>query len=138
MADSPRTEARTKVLVETDDPDTAIATAKALEEVGFEATVCLGPGHNPDRCMLLHDGECVLVEDADVLLYDLDPDDDTQRAVLEGLRTTYPRLPIVAQIPTGGQRRHPAELEGVRVITPYSMDHVTGAVIEAAGATVEG
>lgn len=124
-------ERRRRVLIENPHADAALAQATALEKAGFEASVCMGPEHQTSRCWLLESGSCPLADDADVIVFDLDLEDPTDRAVLRALARRYPGKPVVAEVSEEESRHHGAELASCTVVVPYSMDHLTGAVLEA-------
>lgn len=59
---------------------------------------------------------------------DLDLDDPDGREILLTLRTRYPQLPVVVELPTAAIRRHDDLLEGCTVVPPFSSD-VLAAVV---------
>ncbi|MGH2578952.1 MAG: hypothetical protein ACRDG9_14570, partial [Actinomycetota bacterium] len=64
-----------RVLVVTDDRDTADFYTAVLELEGYDTDLCSGPGAARD-CPRLHGARCSLRERADVAVIDLDCDED--------------------------------------------------------------
>jgi CheY-like chemotaxis protein len=64
-----------RVLVVTDDPETADVWTASLELEGYDTEVCRGPGASLD-CPRLHGAQCLLRERADITVVDLDCDED--------------------------------------------------------------
>jgi hypothetical protein len=64
-----------RVLVVSDDAQTADVWTASLELGGYDTEVCRGPGAAGD-CPRLHGVRCLLRERADVAVVDLDCDDD--------------------------------------------------------------
>lgn len=122
---------RPHVLIENADPVAAATQAEALELAGFRATHCHGPDHDPRKCPVLSGGRCSLVEDADVVIHDLDLHDPTDRDVLRQLQRTHPTLPIVVEATTEAARLAAGDLDRCTVVVPYSTEHLVRAVTDA-------
>lgn len=86
---------------------------------GFEVASCGGPRRLDDGCPLAEGRGCPLVDDADVVLFDLDLDRDDEVAVFDALRATRPALPVVIEVPFWMARRHRRRLDGCKVIPPF-------------------
>lgn len=126
----------TRVLLEGKDPGRVAAQKAALEEAGFSVTVCGGPKWLPrNSCPLAMGERCPWVEATDVVVHDLDLDDLADRTVLRALRRRHPAIPVVLELPEETAREHASLLEGCRVIHPYDMDRLVGAVADAVPAT---
>ena len=123
------------VLIENARGDARRAQQDDLVAGGFDVTTCAGPGRlaGDPGCDLVTTGGCALVEAADVLLYDLDLDEPTDREVLRAVRRMRPELPVVVEVPGDTARRHRDVLEGCTVVMPYSPARVRQAVCSAVG-----
>lgn len=88
-----------RLVVETDDPALVIADFVSFAAAGFDVMCCGGPREN-DPCPAVEGQPCPLVEDADVVLNQLD-DRGAQHAVVDGVRRTSPDTPMVVTVPTG-------------------------------------
>jgi CheY-like chemotaxis protein len=122
---------RPHVLIENADRVAAATQAEALELAGFQATHCQGPGHEPRKCPVLSGGRCSLIEDADVVIHDLDLHDPVDREVLRQLQSSHPGLPIVVEATTEAARLATGDLDRCTVVVPYSMEHLVSAVTDA-------
>jgi hypothetical protein len=124
-----------RVLIETRDPTAASAVARLLRDDGLEAEVCRGPHRVPQGgCPILTDGDCTLVERADVVLFDLDLDDPVEREVLRVARLRYPDKPVVVETPTSAAHRHAADLGGCTVVPPISPEHLARRIVDVLAA----
>lgn len=113
-----RTDERTRVLVENHDFGNGFAIERALEDEGFEVSICGGPDALPKhRCPLVANGACGLVDGADVVVHSLNPDRPEHRSVLQSLRTLHPSTPLVVEVPVPSQERHAELLEGCTVLS---------------------
>jgi len=84
-----------RLLMESRAPGVDIANFDAFRDAGFDVTVCEGPDESPD-CPLVRGEPCPLVDEADVVLFDLD-DLPARWAVLDALRASRPALPVVVR-----------------------------------------
>lgn len=66
--------AQPRLLLECRDQSAPAQLAHALAEAGFDVTVCSGPDASK-RCALLEQGQCALVDDADVVVNALGTDE---------------------------------------------------------------
>lgn len=119
-----------KVVIEHRNVEAAEAAAQRLREQGIETTVCTGPEDLSTRCPLLVGGSCELVAEADAVLYDLDLDDPRERMVLEEMRVRYPRKAVVVEASERDARKYAAELDGLRVVLPFSPDRLSQVIQE--------
>ncbi len=85
-----------RLLVESRAPGVDIANFDAFRDAGFAVTVCEGPADVAGECPLVRGEPCSLVDEADVVLFDLD-DHPARWAVLDDLRATRPELPVVVR-----------------------------------------
>lgn len=88
-----------RLVVETDDPALEISDFRCYQQAGFDVVVC----HGPDRthpCPAATGEGCEAVEGADVVLNAL-RDADTQRVVVDAVRATAPRVPMVVNVADG-------------------------------------
>jgi CheY-like chemotaxis protein len=121
--------ANRRVVIENADGLGAVAQGLALHQAGFDVAICGGPellaGH---RCPVVEGERCALLEDADVVVHDLDVDEAQGREVLAAIRGRYPDLPVVLELPTEVAQRHSALLAGCHVTFPFDMDHLVEVV----------
>lgn len=121
---------RRRVLVEDPDPGWHRLVASTLGSEEYDFDCCPGPRDLPEGCPLLAGRPCPRAERADVILSSLDLDDDENRSVLQGLRTTYPRTRVVALVSRRQAREHPSCLHGCQVeflpIPVHDLDRLVG------------
>jgi CheY-like chemotaxis protein len=89
---------RPRVLIEHPDPDSQLELAAALRRVGCTIGICRGPDATADpvtRCPMHRLEPCISVEGADVVVTALDLEQRDGAEVVRGLRTLYPRTPLV-------------------------------------------
>ena len=67
---------------------------------GFEVAVCTGPQFG--GCPLVEGDGCDLVDDADIVMWALDPREPQSRAVLRLLREHDREKPVVVRVPPAG------------------------------------
>jgi hypothetical protein len=89
---------RLRLVVETDDAALGISDFTCFSST-FDVMACSGPRED-DRCPAVDGLPCPLIESADVVLNRL-TDPGTQRSVVEGVRATSPRVPMVVALPAG-------------------------------------
>lgn len=127
----------TRVVIENADPAAAHAQAAALTAAGYVTTVCAGPASLPGGVCPAVDGTgCALLDDADVVVHDLDLNVPANRDVLTRLRHGYPDLAVVLEVSEDDARGHASLLHGCHVIPPLDMDNLVHAVGAAAAASV--
>jgi DNA-binding NarL/FixJ family response regulator len=91
---------RPRVLIELADQDRGLALAAAISRAGCTVGICQGPDANAEpgtRCPLHRLQPCVAVEGSDLVVTALDFGREDGRDVLRGLRTRYPRTPLVVE-----------------------------------------
>jgi len=87
----------TRVLVVHHDIDLADQEVDSLRRRGYEVSQCGGPVGDHVGCPVLYGRPCDLAAGADVLVYDAFATGEPEgaRRLIEGLRETYPAIPIV-------------------------------------------
>ncbi len=88
-------DARSRVLLEVSDPAEADSYWRLLGRHGYDVSWCSGPTAS-SSCVLLEEGHCPLLEQADFVVTALKPDDEYARPVLEHLRGQDCIKPIIA------------------------------------------
>jgi hypothetical protein len=124
----------TRVLVVNHDTDLADAQVDSLRLRGYEVLECLGP--IGAHCPILARRSCPLAEWAEVLVYDAwaTGEPDGAMALIEGLRTLHPDVPIVLSAP--GMEPSWVQTAGPLSVTPL-VGPATGArLAEAVEAAV--
>jgi hypothetical protein len=91
----------TRALVVHHDIDLADQEVESLRRLGYEVEQCSGPTAN--TCPILNGGECLLAEEADVMVYDAwaSGDIDGSAELITGLRRPS-GVPIVLTVPGVG------------------------------------
>ena len=102
-----------RLVVETDDPALAIADFASFAAAGFDVVCCGGPREN-DPCPAVEGQPCPLVEDSDVVLNQLN-DRGAQHAVVDGVHTMSPDVPMVVTVPAGVEYELP---DGCVLLSP--------------------
>ena len=85
------------LLVESNEPGVEISDFVAFRDAGFAVSACTGPGSDPAECPVVRGEPCALLDDADVVLFDLGGDPPARSVVLAAMRTARPGLPIVVR-----------------------------------------
>ena len=103
----------TRALVVHHDIDLADQEVESLRRFGYEVEQCSGPTAN--TCPILNGGDCVLAEEADVMVYDAfaSGDIDGSAELIAGLRRVHPSVPIVLTVPGIGYSWEPFDDPGV-------------------------
>ncbi len=103
----------TRALVVHHDIDLADQEVESLRRLGYEVDQCSGPTAN--TCPILNGGTCDLAANADVLVYDAWASGDTGGSgeLINGLRRTHPKVPIVLTTPGIGYSWEPDADPGV-------------------------
>ncbi len=124
----------TRVLVENSDRRAGEAQVAALSQAGFDVTYCAGPASLPGGMCPAVDGTgCSLLDDADIVVHDLELSDPSSREVLHQLRRSYPEVDVVVEAPRDVAATYARELSGCRVFAPHDMDRLVEVVREVAG-----
>ena len=124
-------EGGTRVLIEHHDPNVGVAIGNLLAAEGYAVATCCGP---TDRhpCPLSNGADCREVDEADVVLFGLEVEDEVDRDVLAGLKASVPNTPIVVEIPPTRVALYQPELEDcVAVPRPMSRDALLDAIQRA-------
>jgi hypothetical protein len=88
-----------RVLVEHPDEATGLAIASGLRFAGYAVAVCPGPrGHG--QCPLTGPAGCAPAHDADLVVCSLGYEREVAREVLSELRTRYPDMPLLVEVPS--------------------------------------
>lgn len=106
----------TTVLVVNHDLDVADQQADSLRRLGYEVLQCAGP--IGAVCPVLRGRPCPIVEQADVLLYDVWATGEAggARQLIEMLRELHPDIPIVLGAPA--MELSWVETQGLHRVTP--------------------
>ncbi len=108
---------RPRVVVEDPLGDRAFATATALRQAGYSVAVCRGPSaERRERCSLVDDLGCAIVDGADAVVFRLDLERAEAGWVLTELRRCRPGTPVVAVVSRRDAARRAAELTGCEVV----------------------
>ena len=87
------------MLVEHPDEATGLAIASGLRFAGYAVAVCPGPrGHG--QCPLTGPAGCAPAHDADLVVCSLGYEHEAAREVLRELRTRYPDMPLLVEVPS--------------------------------------
>jgi hypothetical protein len=104
----------TRVLVVHHDPDMADQEADSLRRHGYEAVECSGP--NFWACPILAGDPCNVIEQADVLLYDVYAASSDSQRLIEQIREIHPDVPLV--VSGLGMEVDWLETQGIHGVTP--------------------
>lgn len=104
----------TQVLVVHHDVDLADIEVDALRRAGYTVAQCSGPTAGP--CPILRGEPCWMIDNADVLVYDIWASGDDGHALITDIRELYPQTPVVLTSP--GMELDWVETEGVHGVTP--------------------
>jgi hypothetical protein len=86
---------RPRVLLEVSEPAEAWSYWRLLGRHGYDVSWCPGPTAS-SSCVLVEEGHCPLIEEADFVVTALKPDDAYARPVLEHLHDQDCMKPIIA------------------------------------------
>ncbi len=123
-----------RVLVETSDRAERSAITAELTAAGFDTVSCGGPySLHGGECALVAGGACPAAAGADAIFHRLNPANPANREVLVALKRTYPRTPIVVEIPQPDLRRFADALDGCNILlmpahAPAMVAAIRGAV----------
>jgi hypothetical protein len=112
---TPDGEPKLRVLVEASDPAEADAYWHFLGRHGYAVSWCPGPTAS-HSCTLVTDGRCTLVEEADVVVTALAPNDPYARPVLEHLHDQDCMKPMIA---VGNKGRWNGLLDRFKLLDPF-------------------
>lgn len=85
------------LLVESGEPGIEISDFGAFRDNGFSVAACAGPGVDAAECPVVRGEHCALLDDADVVLFDLGGDRPRRSAVLHALRVARPDVAVVVR-----------------------------------------
>jgi hypothetical protein len=108
---------RPQILLEVKDPAEADSYWRFLGRHGYDVSWCPGPTAS-SSCVLVEDGHCPLIEQADVVVTALKPDDSYARPVLECLHDQDCMKPIIA---VGNTNRWNGLFEWFKVMNPVNV-----------------
>ena len=118
-----------RVLVENADDRVRETQVELFRAHGCHVTSCGGPRRLPGGCVLVEEGGCSILDEVDVVLFGLDLDRECEAAVLDAVRSAYPTVPVVLEIPRSTARRHAHRLEGCTVIAPFDAEKLVRGVV---------
>jgi hypothetical protein len=126
-----------RVLVEHPDEATGLAIASGLRFAGYAVAVCPGPrGHG--QCPLTGPAGCAPAHDADLVVCSLDYEHEAAREVLRELRTRYPGMPLLVEVPSDLDADLRELLDGChRLPAPATPEQVVAAVQSLSGHVAE-
>src|SRR5450759_583529 len=127
-----------RVLVEHPDEATGLAIASGLRFAGYAVGVCPGPrGHG--QCPLTGPAGCAPAHNADLVVCSLGYEQAVAREVLQELRTRYPDMPLLVEVPSDidaelqelldGCHRWPAQATPEQVVA--AVQSLSGHAVEA-------
>lgn len=125
------------MLVEHPDEAAGLAIASGLRFAGYAVAVCPGPrGHG--QCPLTGPAGCAPAHDADVVVCSLGYEHATAREVLRELRTRYPDMPLLVEVPPDVDAELRELLDGChRLPAPASAEQIVAAVQGLSGHVAE-
>lgn len=122
---------RPRILIEHHDANVGVAIGNLLASEGYEVSTCTGPSERRP-CPVADGTPCARVEEADLVLFGLEVEDEIDRQVLAGLKASVPHIPIVVEIPPTRVALYQPELENcVAVARPVTRDTLLDAVERA-------
>jgi DNA-binding NarL/FixJ family response regulator len=125
------------VLIEHPDEAAGLAIASGLRFAGYAVTVCPGPaGHG--QCPLIGPAGCAPAHDADLVVCCLGYERGAAREVLRELRTRYPRMPLLVEVPSDLDADLRELLDGChQVAAPATPEQIVAAVQSLLGRATE-
>ncbi len=124
-------ESRGRVLLEYPAHSTPSSLATVLRDAGCDVSVCEGPT-TTHSCNLLEDGECGLVDGADVVVNGLGLGNSAHRDLIEALRSYRPDQPLLVEVPGPQADKFPEVLDScVLVSSPVTASSLCDAVSSA-------
>lgn len=120
-----------RVLIEHHDANVGLAVGNLLAAEGYEVSTCGGPFERRP-CPLSSGDRCRQTEEADVIVFGLEVEDEIDRDVLARLKTAVPDTPIVVEIPAARVPFYKEELERcVPVPRPMTREALLDAIERA-------
>ncbi len=108
---------RPRVLLEARDPAEALSYWRLLDQHGYDMSWCQGPDES-SSCVLVTDGQCPLVDEADFVLTTLQPADVYAEPVLERLNSQEHMKPTIA---VSNVSRWSALFRRLKVLNPFEV-----------------
>lgn len=108
-------EEKLRVLLEVKDPAEAWSYWRLLGSHGYDVSWCSGPTAT-HACVLVEDGHCPLLDEADFVVTALKPGDEYDRPVLEHLHDQDCMKPIIA---VGTPRQWKGILKNFKVLDSF-------------------
>ena len=87
------------MLVEHPDEQAGLEISSALRFAGYAVVICPGPPGR-GKCPLTGPEGCAPAHDADLVVCALGYEGDTGREVLREMRTRYPSVPVLVEVPS--------------------------------------
>lgn len=116
------------MLVEHPDEAAGLAIAAGLRFAGYAVAVCPGP-KGLGQCPLTGHAGCATVHDADLLVCSLGYERAEAREVLHELRTRYPHMPLLVEVPSDIDPGLRELLDGCHQLpAPASTEQIVAAV----------
>jgi DNA-binding NarL/FixJ family response regulator len=125
------------VLVEYPDEAAGLAIASGLRFAGYAVAVCPGP-RGRGQCPLTGPAACAPAHDADLVVCSLGYEREAAREVLHELRTRYPLLPLLVEVPSDMDADLRELLDGCHQLqAPASTEQIVAAVQSLSGQAAE-
>ena len=126
-----------RVLVEDPDEEAGLAIASGLRFAGYAVGVCPGPRKH-GQCPLTGPAGCAPAHDADLVVCNLGYEREVAREVLRELRTRYPDMPLLVEVPSDIDAELRELLDGChRLPAPATPEQVVAAVQSLSGHAAE-
>ena len=125
------------MLIEHPDEAAGLAIASGMRFAGYAVAVCAGPAGR-GRCPLVGPAGCAPAHDADLVVCCLGYERGAAREVLRALRTRYPRMPLVVEVPPDIDADLRELLDGTRqVAAPATPEQIVAAVASLLGTAID-
>lgn len=116
------------MLVEHPDEQAGLEISSALRYAGYAVVICPGPPGR-GKCPLTGPEGCAPAHDADLVVCALGYEGDTGREVLREMRTRYPSVPVLVEVPSEIDAELEQMLEGCeRLPAPATAEQVLASV----------
>ncbi len=106
------------MLVEHTDEAAGLGIASGLRFAGYAVAVCPGPPGR-GRCPLTGPAGCAPAHDADFVVCSLGYEHEAAREVLRELRTRYPHVPLLVEVPSDIDADEQMSQELILAVDPY-------------------
>ncbi len=126
-----------RVLVEHPDEAAGLAIASGLRFAGYAVAVCPGP-RGRGKCPLTGPAGCAPAHDADLVVCSLGYEHEAPREVLRELRTRYPSVPLLVEVPSDIDAGLRELLDGCHQLpAPATPEQIVAAVQGLSGQAAE-